>query len=72
LAEPPVGFSAIGVVSWGRRYWSLRMSFMLGAWRVISVKSGTWHGVQISFTGCRTISFDQGPLASGEPFSQNS
>jgi hypothetical protein len=47
------------------------MSFMPGAWRIISVESGTWHGVQIPFAGCRAIGFDQGPLASGEPFSQN-
>jgi hypothetical protein len=47
------------------------MSFMPGAWRIISVESGTWHGVQISFAGCRVIGFDQGTPASGEPFSQN-
>jgi hypothetical protein len=47
------------------------MSFTPGAWRIISVESGTWHGVQISFAGCRAIGFDQGTPASGELFSQN-
>jgi hypothetical protein len=71
LAESPIGFPAIAVSS-GRRHWLPRIRFMLGACRAVSVESGTWHGVQISFIDGQAMGFDHWTMASGEQFCQNS